>query len=137
MGTYRPFSQTIALIVAAALFLVSLPVGAARAGLVTTQQLVEQRAATSDRERLVAILLREDARQQIEALGVDRDEAIARVASLSDEEVQHIAGRLDELPAGQGPLVGILIVAGVVLLVLIATDLLGVTDVFEVVEPAR
>ena len=130
-------SKGIALAVAAALVVTSFPIGAARAGLVTTEQVVEERTAARDRERLVAILLRDDVRQQMEALGVDRDEAIARLASLSDQEIQQIAGRIDELPAGQSFLVGVLIVAGVVLIALVITDLLGVTDVFAVINPVR
>jgi hypothetical protein len=137
MTIYRRLSKPIALALAAALFVTSLPIGAARAGLVTTDQLVEQRTAASDRERLAAILLRDDVRQQIEALGVDRNEAIARLASLSDQEIQQIAGRIDELPAGQNLLVGVLIVAGAVLLGLVVTDLLGFTNVFTVVRPIR
>ena len=137
MTIYRRLSKPLALALAAALFVTSLPIGAARAGLVTTDQLVEQRTAASDRERLAAILLRDDVRQQMEALGVDRNEAIARLASLSDQEIQQIAGRIDELPAGQNFLVGVLIVAGVVLIALVITDLLGVTDVFAVINPVR
>jgi hypothetical protein len=137
MTIYRRLSKSIALALATALFVTSLPIGAARAGLVTTDQLVEQRTAASDRERLAAILLRDDVRQQMEALGVDRNEAIARLASLSDQEVQQIAGRIDELPAGQNILVGVLIVAGAVLLGLVITDLLGLTNVFTVVRPVR
>jgi hypothetical protein len=135
MTIHRCLSKPIARAMAAALFVTSLPIGTARAGLVTTDQLVEQRAAVSDRERLAAILLREDVRQQMEALGVNRDEAIARLASLSDQEIQQISGRIDELPAGQNFLVGVLIVAGAVLIGLVITDLLGVTDVFAVVNP--
>ena len=137
MSIYRRLSKAIALMVAATLFVTSLPIGAARAGLVTTEQVVEERTATSNRERLVAILLRDEVRQQMEALGVDRDEAIARIASLSDQEIQQIAARIDELPAGQSFLVGVLIVAGVVLIALVITDLLGVTDVFAVINPVR
>ena len=130
-------SKGIALAVAAALVVTSFPIGAARAGLVTTEQVVEERTAASDRERLVAILLRDDVRQQMEALGVDRDEAIARLGSLSDQEIQQIAGRIDDLPAGQSVLVGVLVAAGVVLIALVITDLLGVTDVFAVINPVR
>lgn len=137
MSIHRRFSRPIALVLAAALFSASLPLGGARAGLVPTEQLVEQRTAASDRERLAAILLRDDVRQQMEALGVSGDEAIARLASLSDQEVQEIAGRVDELPAGENFLVGVLIVAGAVLLGLVITDLLGITDVFAVVNPIR
>jgi hypothetical protein len=98
---------------------------------------VEQRSAASDRERLTAILLRDDVRQQMEALGVDRDEALARLAGLSDQEVQQIAGRIDQLPAGQNVLVGVLVIAGVVFIVLVIMDLLGVTDVFPFINPIR
>jgi len=137
MTIYRRLSKSIALALAVALFVTSLPIGAAHAGLVTTDQLLEQRTAAAERERLAAILLRDDVRQQMEALGVDRNEAIARLASLSDQEVQQIAGKLDELPAGQNFLVGVLIVAGAVLLGLVITDLLGITNVFAVINPVR
>jgi hypothetical protein len=137
MTIYRRLSKPIALMLAAALFVTSLPIGAARAGLVTTEQVVEQRSAASDRERLTAILLRDDVRQQMEALGVDREEALARLAGLSDQEVQQIAGHIDQLPAGQNVLVGVLVIAGVVFIVLVVMDLLGVTDVFPFINPIR
>ena len=137
MSVHRRLPKVIALAVAIALFVTSVPLSVARAGLVTTEQVVEQRTAASDRERVAAILLRDDVRQQVEALGVDRDEAIERLASLSDQEIQQIAGRIDELPAGQSVLVGVLIVAGVVLIALVITDLLGVTNVFAVINPVR
>jgi hypothetical protein len=137
MSFCRRLSRTVAATLAAALFLSSLPLGAARAGLVTTEQVVAERTAASDRERLVAVLLRDDVRQQMEALGVDRDEAIARLASLSDAEVQQIAGQIDALPAGQGVIETIIIVAGVVLIGLIITDLLGITNVFGFINPIR
>ena len=137
MTIYRRLTKSIALTLAAALFVTSLPIGVARAGLVTTEQVVEHRSAASDRERLTAILLRDDVRQQMEALGVDRNEALARLASLSDQEVQEIAGRIDELPAGQNVVVGVLVIAGVVFIVLVIMDLLGVTDVFPFINPIR
>lgn len=135
MGLNRCWFRTIALTIAAALFVTSLPIGGARAGLVTTEQLVEAKTATTDRERLAAVLMRDDVRAQMEALGVNRDEAVARLASLSDQEVQQIAGQVDELPAGQNILVGVLVIAGAVLIGLVITDLLGITDVFAVINP--
>jgi len=135
MSLSRRWFKTIAATLAAALFVTSLPMGAAQAGLVTTEQMVEERAAASERARLGTILLRDDVRQQMEALGVDQEEAMARLASLSDQEVQQIAGQLDEMPAGQNVLVGVLVVAGAVLLGLVITDLLGITDVFAVINP--
>ena len=129
-----PFKAT-ALTIVVAMLLTSLPVGAARADLVTTEQVVEQSAAADARERLAAVFLRDDVRQQMEALGVDQDEAMARLASLSDQEIQQIAGKVDELPAGQGVIAGVLIVAGAVLIALVILDLVGVTDVFTFINP--
>ena len=129
-----PFKAT-ALTVVVAMLITYLPVGAARADLVATGQVVEQNAAAGARERLAAVFLRDDVRRQMGALGLDPDEAMARLASLSDQEVQEIAGRIDELPAGQGFLAGVLIIAGAVLVALVILDLVGVTDVFTFVNP--
>lgn len=137
MSIRRCWFRTIALALAAALFVTSLPLGTARAALVGTDQVVQQRSAASERERLTALLMREDVRLQMTALGVDQDEALARIASLSDDEIQQIAGRIDQLPAGQGVLEGVLIAAGVVLIILIITDLLGITNIFMFINPIR
>jgi hypothetical protein len=80
---------------------------------------------------------REEVRQQLETLGIDPDEAAQRALSLSDAEVQQIAGQLDQLPAGRDA-VGVVITAIlIVLLVLLITDLLGLTNVFPFVRAQR
>src|SRR5262249_39074139 len=62
---------------------------------------------------------------QLEALGVDRAEAQARVAALSDAERHALAMRLDELGAG-GSAAAVLAVAIVVgLLVVLILELMG------------
>ena len=72
------------------------------------------------------------------AFGVDPEEARARVASLSDREIGQIAGQIDRLPAGQGVLVALIGAALFVFLVLLITDLLGLTHVFPFVRhPSR
>ena len=64
---------------------------------------------------------------------VTTDQVIEQSAP-SDEEVQQIAGRLDELPAGEG-FVGVVIGAALIIfLVLLITDLLGLTDVYPFVN---
>lgn len=137
MSRPHRFMRATAFATAAALMVASLPVGAARAGLIATEQVVAERAAAGERERLAALFERDDVRGQLEALGVDRDEAAARIASLSDAEVLAISGQLDGMPAGQGVFEGILVGAGIIFLVLIITDLLGVTDLFPFINPIR
>ena len=68
------------------------------------------------------------------ALGVDPAEAARRVGGLSDAEVQRIAGELDRLPAGQGAVGAVIGAALLIFIVLLITDLLGLTDVFPFVR---
>jgi len=60
------------------------------------------------RQRLMALINREDVQEQLEHYGISRVEAAARVNSLTDEEVTLIAGKLDELPPG-GDIRGIIL----------------------------
>jgi hypothetical protein len=88
----------------------------------------------ADRARVLAFLDRAEVREQIAALGVDPNEAAARIAALSDAQVREIAGQLDQLPAGQsavGAVVGAIVI---IFLVLLVTDLLGLTNVFPFVR---
>lgn len=133
MTGWGPLRLT-ALTMAVVVTLVSTPSGLALAGLVETEQVIAERAVRTDRARVVDFLLREDVRAQLVRLGVDADEAVARVAALSDAEVQQISGRLDTLPAGQflGVVLG---VAVLIFLVLLLLDLFGVIDVFPFINP--
>jgi hypothetical protein len=126
--------RTLALSLAAVMFALAGPIDAARAALVTTEQAIEPAAQVDARARVAAFLARGDVRQQMVALGVDPAEAVRRVASLSDAEVQKIAGQLDRLPAGQGVIVAVIGAALLIFLVLLITDLLGLTHVFPFVN---
>ncbi len=110
------------------------PIGLAQAKMVTTDQILEHADPGSDRERVESFILREDVQRQLVLQGINPEEAASRVASLSNGEIQQIAGRLDELPAGEG---GVGVVVGAILiifLVLLITDLMGLTDVYPFVN---
>ena len=77
---------------------------------------------------------RDDVRRQMVALGVEPAEAAARAAALSDPKVREIAGQLDRLPAGQSAVGAVVGAALLIFLVLLITDLLGLTDVFPFVN---
>ena len=115
---------------------VSLTIGGtqAQAALVGTSQILDQGYQEVDRDRLRAFLDRAEVRDQLEALGVDGDIASARINSLTNEEVANLVNRLDQLPAGGdgfGTLVG---AALLVFIILLITDLLGLTDIFPFVK---
>ncbi len=99
------------------------------AGLISTQEALEAEQAQSDRELIDEVLNRDDVREQLEALGVDPNEVEGRVAALSDDEAAQLARHLEDLPAGAG--IGtVLVVLFAVFAVLLATDILGLTNVY-------
>jgi hypothetical protein len=114
---------------------VTLPISQVHAGLVSTESVIaETFGSTGDRARVEAFLARDDVKRQLADLGVDPSEAAARVAALGDDEINRIAGQLDELPAGEGVLTTIAIVAGVILIILVITDIAGITNVFTFIK---
>ena len=130
----RIFKKFVAIAMATFMVMNVAPIGLAQAKMVTTDQVLEQADPNNDRDRVESFLLREDVQSQLVLMGIDPVEAESRVASLSDEEIQQIAGRLDELPVGEG---GLGVVVGAILiifLVLLITDLVGATDVFPFVN---
>ena len=103
-----------------------LPFQSAQAGLVGTDKVTLSAQSQTERERIRSFLDREDVRKELQTQGVDVNTAKARVDALTDEEVQKVAGKLDQMPAG-GEIIGILFTIFIVLLV---TDILGFTKVF-------
>ena len=99
-------------------------------GIVTTDQLLQQQLEVLNKSSLVAMLDRDDVRQQLVERGVDPDYAKARIAALSDAQIEELKDSIDTLPAGSG-VVGILIA---VLLVLIILDIVGVTNIFSFIH---
>ena len=90
--------------------------------------------AAAQRERVAALLERAEVRAQLEAHGVRPAEVKARVAALTDEEAAQLAGHLERLPAGGEGIIGAFVI---VFLVLLITDLLGLTRVFTFTRPVR
>ena len=134
MQGLRQLRRGVALVLAVVMFVISMPLGVAQAALVSTEEVLAVGEGAADRARVLAFLDRAEVREQIAALGVDPNEAAARVAALSDAQVREIAGQLDQLPAGQsavGAVVGAIVI---IFLVLLVTDLLGLTNVFPFVR---
>ncbi|MGF1547583.1 MAG: PA2779 family protein [Thiotrichales bacterium] len=119
--------RMIALASCGCLMFASLPVPATTVaspleGLVTTAEVIG-----TDRDALAQLLTRESVRAGLLAHGVDPTLVEARLAALTPAESQLLAQRLDELPAGAADVVGVLFAVFVILLV---TDILGLTKVF-------
>ena len=133
----RRYSRFFAFPLAVLMMAVSMPVGVAQAALVSTDQVIDKSEAAADRAHVVAFLAREDVRRQMQSMGVNPDEATARVAVMTDAEVQQMAARIDGLPAGQGVAEALISAALIIFIVLLVTDLMGVTDVFPFVKGGK
>ncbi|MEM7021270.1 MAG: PA2779 family protein [Pseudomonadota bacterium] len=140
-----PLGRAIARAMMVVLLVSTLPHGLAQAALIGTDQLIAAGqaalpadAAALERRKVEAFVQREDVRAQMIGFGVDPSEASARIASLSDAEIHQIAGQIDKLPAGQGVIVAVVGAAVFIFLVLLITDILGLTDIFPFVRsPSR
>jgi len=137
MLTSRKFSRAVVGAVIAGLFVTSMPMPRAQAALVTSEDLATQRSVAADRARLADLVAREDIQRELRNYGISPDEAKARVNSLTDEEVADAAGRLDQLPAGQSALGVIVGAALIVFIVLLITDIAGLTKVFPFTRAQR
>jgi hypothetical protein len=99
----------------------------AQAELVTTLQAVEASTRTQDLAAVNATLVREEVRAQFEALGVEPAQIESRIASLTDAELRTLAGQMADLPAGADALA----VIGILFLVLLILEAVGVIDIFK------
>jgi hypothetical protein len=120
------FVKTVAMLLAVTLGLTGV-MHSASAAVVGTRTVMMQAERTDTVARVQAAMDREAVQIQLVALGVDVDAAKARIASLSDAELQQLDGRLAELPAGAG----LLEVVGIVFVVLLILELVGVIDIFK------
>jgi hypothetical protein len=86
------------------------PFQMAQASMIGTDQAVS--TSSTDRGALLGVVSRGDVANQLQALGIDPAAAQDRIAALTDQEVQSLAGRINSVPAGADG-------AGVVLLIVI------------------
>jgi len=105
----------------------------AHAGMIGTDSL----AASGDRDRIAGLLERAEVRAGLEAYGVSPADVKARVAAMTDTEVARLAGQIDSLPAGGDGVGGVLFLVVFVFLVLLVTDILGLTKIFPFTRSVR
>lgn len=132
MRTSHLFRKAGSLLLAAALLGTSIT--PAQAAMIGTPHVLAAERGSLDRDRLASLLEREDLQRQLAAMGIDVQQARDRVATLTDAEVAQLNQRVGALPAGGDTILGVFVL---LLLILVITDLLGVTDVYPFVHPAK
>lgn len=111
-----------------------LPVAPVHAALIGTEQVVNAAHIESNRERVRTFLQRGDVRDMLQQRGVDANVALSRVDAMTDAEVQTVATELDKLPAGGMGIVSAVVFIFVLLLI---TDILGLTKIFPFTRSVR
>lgn len=107
-----------------AMMMGSLP---AHAGMIGTEQMLAQNGAASSLSTVQNFMAGEQVSAQLAAWGVAPDAIADRVAALSETELQQLASTIQSQPAGGNALV----VVGIVFVVLIILELIGVTNIFR------
>ena len=131
-------NRTVARVLVVSLCALGLPIPAAQAELVASDQVeIPQQASLPARERLDSLFDRADVRAMLERHGVIADAAKARVNALSDDEVERLAARFDSLPAAGNGFESVLWLGFLVFVILLVTDILGFTKVFSFTRPAK
>ncbi|MDO8654583.1 MAG: PA2779 family protein [Undibacterium sp.] len=108
----------------------------AQAGIISTDAAMATQLSSStsaNREQVISFLTRADVRTAMQEQGINSDAALQRVQAMSDTEVAQLAGRIDTAPAG-GEILGIIFTIFIILLV---TDILGLTKVFPFTRSVR
>jgi Family of unknown function (DUF6627) len=83
-------------------FLQCLPVHPSFSAIVPTEDIKNPSRLFEIRNMLTLELVKEETRKQLLVYGIDPDEAKARVACLTDAEIEAIGERFDALPSGSG-----------------------------------
>ena len=130
LQTQTKFFRRVALALAMAFTMASLPIVPASAGMIATDQIITQSQAAEARAVVDSFMARDEVKQELQALGVDPAEAESRVGTLRDAEAVDLAQKIQDLPAGQGAIGAIVGAAVLIFVVLLITDLLGFTSVF-------
>jgi hypothetical protein len=101
--------------------------GSASAGVISTEQAVIAAERAERLDRVNSFFARDDVAAELERFGVDPALAAERAVALSDAELAELDGRIADVAAG-GDLLAVL---GIVFVVLLVLELVGVTNVFS------
>jgi hypothetical protein len=137
MYHFRKSAKPVSILLVIFLSFIFMPVQSVFAAMIGTEELMNNPETQAARATVRAFMERRDVQDILIARGIDPLEARARLNSLSDAEVQTIAAKIDELPAGGSVVGAVIIIIVVAFLVLLITDMLGLTNIFTFINPPK
>jgi outer membrane protein OmpA-like peptidoglycan-associated protein len=133
MQIIRKISKLVSVFLAFYMLMLSGPYQSAWAAMIGTESIIKIDRSQGARDYLNILLMREDIQRALVSQGIDPREAKARIDSLSDADVNDIANRLNQLPAG-GLFETLLVIVFFIFITLLLTDIAGYTDIFAFVK---
>jgi hypothetical protein len=97
------------------------------AAMIGTERVIATEQNREHIDRVAAFLARDDVAQELQKYGVEPADAQARVEAMTPQELTQLSAEIDQLPAGSGALA----IVGVVFVVLLILELVGVTNIFS------
>jgi len=88
------------------------------AAMIGTETMLRPDRHQITRDYIQNLMSREDTQKMLEDRGINPHEAKTRIDSLSDDELEMIFKKIDDLPAG-GDATGFIVIVGVVIIILI------------------
>ena len=125
--------QAVALGVATQLLIATQYASMAQAEMIATDTAISDHVNATGRAALLTEVRRDDVRAELVRQGVDPAEAEARLAALTDAEIQKTIAQMEDNSAGAGA-VGTL---AMVFIILLVTDLLCLTRLFNFTRCVR
>ncbi|WDT86973.1 PA2779 family protein [Alteromonas sp. 009811495] len=104
--------------------------GGAQAEAISSDTVMQTQAAQYNKQQLIDMVSRADVQSKLVGLGVDSDDAIARINAMTDSEISQLNAEINQAPAG-----GVVGAVLTVLAVIAILDLAGVTDVYPFIRP--
>ncbi|MDD2906366.1 MAG: PA2779 family protein [Sulfurimonas sp.] len=105
------------------------------AQMASTEAVLSPSSMVSAKEKLFEMTSREDVAAKFVEMGVDPQIIQERIASMTDVEAAQVAYDIETLPAGADAGMSLLGAVVFVFIVLLVTDLLGLTKVFNFTKP--
>ncbi|WP_333970506.1 PA2779 family protein [Alteromonas mediterranea] len=104
--------------------------GSVHAEAISSDSVMQTQMAQYNKQQLIDMVNRSDVQSKLVSLGVDSNDAIARINAMTDSEIAQLNDEINQAPAG-----GIVGAVLTVLAVIAILDLAGVTDVYPFIRP--
>ncbi len=130
MNLFRKADKPTRIFLAIVFLLVSTSFQSASAAMIGTEKLLQAQNPQEKRDYLRQLIAHEEIREALIARGIDPLEAQLRIQSLTDGEIQLLADKLDDYPAGGGVVIFSLIIVAVIIATVLIFNFTSITDLF-------